>query len=181
MAVTYNTTIDQGATWYINFIYKQPAEITNVVGNGTTVTYTCANAFAIGQIVSIDGVNPNSYNLQSKTITASGSTSFAVANATTGTYVSGGIATVPMNLTGYTARLQVRSLPSSPDAVLTLTTENGGITITALTGFVAVTASATQTTAIDEGTYVYDIELVNGSIVTRLAQGQVVVSPEVTR
>jgi hypothetical protein len=181
VAVTYNTTIDQGATWYINFIYKQPAVITNVSGNGTTVTYTCGNAFSIGQTVSIDGVIPNVYNLQNKTITASGSTSFAVANGATGTYISGGIATVPMNLTGYTARLQVRSLPSDPDAVLTLTTENGGITITALTGFVAVTATATQTTAIDEGTYVYDIELVNGSIVTRLAQGQVVVSPEVTR
>jgi hypothetical protein len=181
VAVTYNTTIDQGATWYINYIYKQPAVITNVVGNGTTVTYTCKNAFAIGQTVSIDDVNPNSYNLQDKVIANSSSTFFTVTNATTGTYISGGIATVPMNLTGYTARLQVRSLPSDPDAVLTLTTENGGITITALTGFVAVTATATQTTAIDEGTYVYDIELVNGSIVTRLAQGQVVVSPEVTR
>lgn len=181
MAVTYNTTIDQGATWYINFIYKQPAALTNVSGNGTTVTYTCDNAFVVGQTVSIDGVIPNVYNLQNKTIATRSSTSFTVTNGATGTYISGGIATVPMNLTGYTAKLQVRSLPSDPDAVLTLTTENGGITITPLTGFVAVTATATQTGAIDEGTYVYDIELVNGSIVTRLAQGQVIVSPEVTR
>jgi hypothetical protein len=181
VAVTYNTTIDQGATWYINFIYKQPAVLTNVSGNGTTVTYTCDNAFVAGQTVSIDGVIPNVYNLQNKTIATRNSTSFTVTNGATGTYISGGIATVPMNLSSYTAKLQVRSLPSDPDAVLTLTTENGGITITALTGFVAVTASATQTGAIDEGTYVYDIELVNGSIVTRLAQGQVVVSPEVTR
>jgi hypothetical protein len=181
VAVTYNTTIDQGATWYINFIYKQPAALTNVSGNGTTVTYTCDNAFVVGQTVSIDGVIPNVYNLQNKTIATRSSTSFTVTNGATGTYISGGIATVPMNLTGYTAKLQVRSLPSDPDAVLTLTTENGGITITPLTGFVAVTATATQTGAIDEGTYVYDIELVNGSIVTRLAQGQVIVSPEVTR
>ena len=181
MAVTYNTTIDQGATWYINFIYKQPAALTNVSGNGTTVTYTCANAFSVGQIVSIDGVIPNVYNLQNKTIASVLPTSFTVANATTGTYISGGIATVPMNLTGYTAKLQVRSLPSDPDAVLTLTTENGGITITALTGFVAVTATATQTGAIDEGTYVYDIEITESANVTRLAQGQVIVSPQVTR
>lgn len=181
MAVTYNTVINQGADWYINFIYKQPAVITNVTGNGTTVTYTCDNAFAIGQTVSIDGVIPNVYNLQNKTITASNATSFSVTNGATGIYISGGIATVPMNLAGYTARLQVRSLPSSPDAVLTLTTENGGISITALTGFVQVHATATQTGAIDEGTYVYDIEIVNGSIVTRLAQGQVIVSPQVTR
>lgn len=181
MSVTYNTVIDQGADWYINFIYKQPAVITNVVGNGTTVTYTCDNAFAIGQTVAIDGVIPNVYNLQNKTIASSNSTSFTVTNGATGIYISGGIATVPMNLLGYTARLQVRSLPNDPTAVLTLTTENGGISITALTGLVEVHATATQTGAIDAGTYVYDIEIVNGAIVTRLAQGQVVVSPQVTR
>jgi len=181
VAVTYNTTIDQGANWYINFIYKQPAALTNVSGNGTTVTYTCNNAFTVGQTVSIDGVIPNVYNLQNKTIATATSTSFTVTNGATGTYISGGIATVPMNLTGYTAALQVRSLPSDPDAVLTLTTANGGITITPLTGMVAVTATATQTGAIDEGTYVYDIEITESANVTRLAQGQVIVSPQVTR
>jgi hypothetical protein len=181
VAVTYNTTIDQGANWYINFIYKQPAELTNVSGNGTTVTYTCNNAFVVGQTVSIDGVIPSDYNLQNKTIATVNPTSFTVTNGATGIYISGGIATVPMNLTGYTAALQVRSLPSDPDAVLTLTTQNNGITITPLTGVVAVTATAVQTGSIDEGTYVYDIELTNNGNVTRLAQGQVIVSPQVTR
>ena len=44
MAVSFNFTgeyaIDQGADWYATFIYKQPAEITNISGNGTTVTVT---------------------------------------------------------------------------------------------------------------------------------------------
>jgi hypothetical protein len=90
----------------------------------------------------------------------------------------------PINLTGYTAACQLRSLPNSPSAVLTLTTQNGGITITAGTGLVALHATAIQTMAIDEGNYFYDVEIyssANPSVVTRLVQGQITVSAEVTR
>ena len=88
----------------------------------------------------------------------------------------------PVNLTGYTAALQLRSLPTDTVAVLTLTT-SAGITITPLTGLVAIHATATQTRAIDEGIYYYDLEITQTStgIVTRLIQGQADVSPEVTR
>jgi hypothetical protein len=90
----------------------------------------------------------------------------------------------PVVLTSYTGALQLRSLPSDSTAVLTLTTSNGGITITGATGLVAIHATATQTRAIDEGTYYYDLEITspaNPSVTTRLVQGQAVVSPEVTR
>lgn len=181
MAVVYNTEIDQGADWFINFIYTQPATITNVVGNGTTVAFTAANGFTAGQKVSINGVLPSQYNFQDVTIASASASNFTVTNSATGTYISGGLATSPANLTGYTAALQVRSLPSSPTKVLDLTTENGGITITALEGKVAVHATAVQTGAIDDGVYVYDCEITGGGVTTRLVQGQVVVSPEVTR
>lgn len=182
MAVTYNTTMDQGADWYITFIYKQPAEITNVSGNGTTVTFTAANGFATGQIVSIDGILPPQYNLQNVTIANATATQFQVTNPATGIYISGGIATAPVNVIGYTARMQLRSNPSDPDAVLTLTSQAGEITVTGSTGEFAVHATAVQTGAIDEGPYYYDIEITSpAGIVTRLAQGQIVVTPEVTR
>ena len=90
----------------------------------------------------------------------------------------------PVNLQNYTAALQLRSLPSSASAALTLTTANGGITITAGTGLVALRATAAQTMAIDEGNYVYDVEIyspANPAVVTRLVQGQITVSAEVTR
>ena len=65
----------------------------------------------------------------------------------------------PVNLAGYSSALQVRSLPTSPTAVLSLTSAaGGGITITAQTGLVAIHATADQTRAIDEGTYYYDLE-----------------------
>lgn len=182
MAVVYNVEIDQGADWYINFVYNQPAEITNVVGNGTTVTFTATNGFTAGQTVSISGVLPSQYNFQDVSVASATASNFTVTNSATGVYISGGIAYAPVNLTSYTAELQIRSLPSSPDAVLTLNTSNSGIAITALTGTIACHATANQTRLIDEGTYYYDIEITSLSgIVTRVAQGQVIVSAEVTR
>lgn len=114
MAVQYNVEIDQGADWFLNVTYEQPA--------GT-----------------------------------------------------------PVNITGYTSALQLRSLPTDATAVLSLST-GSGITITGASGLVAVHATATQTRAIDEGIYYYDLEITSQSgVVTRLVQGQAYVSAEVTR
>ena len=186
MAVTYNFTgtsaIDQGADWYATFIYKQPAEITNITANGTTVTVTAVNGFSPGQTVSIDGVLPSQFNLQDVTVATATASAFTITNGATGIYISGGLATAPVDVTNYTAELQVRSLPSDPTAVLSLSTTNGGIAVTGVSGTFAVHATAAQTRVIDEGTYYYDIEITSPSgIVTRLAQGQVIVTPEVTR
>jgi hypothetical protein len=182
MAVSYNVVIDQGADWYINFVYKQPAEITNIVGDGTTVTYTAANGLTPGQVVSIDGVIPSQYNLQNVVVVTATSTDFTVTNGATGIYISGGIATAPYDITGFSGRMQLRSLPDSPEFVLELTTDNGGIAINGPDGVIAVHATSAQTTAIDEGPYYYDLEIEsNSNIVTRVAQGQAIVSAEVTR
>ncbi len=68
---------------------------------------------------------------------------------------------------------------------LRLQRHNGGITITGSTGLVAIHATATQTRAIDEGSYYYDLEITSPAtptaVVTRLVQGQAIVSAEVTR
>jgi hypothetical protein len=65
--------------------------ITNISGNGTTVTYTAANNYSAGHQVSIYNVNPNAYNLQNVTVASTSSTQFTVTNSATGTYVSGGV------------------------------------------------------------------------------------------
>jgi LEA14-like dessication related protein len=113
-AATYNTTIDQGADWYLNFNYQNP--------NGT-----------------------------------------------------------PVNITGYTAALQLRTSPLAKTTALSLTT-GSGITITGSTGLIAVHATATQTGAITNGMYVYDLEITSGQgVITRLIQGTINVSAQVTR
>ena len=65
------------------------ATITNAVGNGTSITYTSANTFKVGDKVMITGVNPAVYNIQG-TISERTSTTFKVLETKTGTYVSGG-------------------------------------------------------------------------------------------
>lgn len=69
------------------------ATITNVTASAGTVTYTAANSFSAGQIVTITGVVPNQYNLVNATIATASGTNFTITNAATGTYVSGGVAT----------------------------------------------------------------------------------------
>lgn len=86
----------------------------------------------------------------------------------------------PINLSGYTAKMQVRRKFDSATAVLTLATGGQGITITGPTGTINLIATDEQTGAIEGGLYVYDLELDNGGAITRLIQGQITVSPQVT-
>ena len=87
----------------------------------------------------------------------------------------------PIDLTNYTARLQVRSNYPSSTVLLDLTTENGGITLGGVLGTITLAATATATAAIAADEYVYDLELITGSNVTRVVEGSFTVTPEVTR
>lgn len=87
---------------------------------------------------------------------------------------------VAINLTGFTARMQLRRTKSQTDYDLSLTTENGGLTITPLTGQIMVSMTEEQT-ALLSGSYFYDLELVSGSVVARYLEGKISLSPEVTR
>lgn len=95
-----------------------------------------------------------------------------------------------VNLTGYTARLTIRETYASESALISLTTENGGITLGGAAGTIALLATATQTAALvvpdSPGTppskrLVYDLELVTGAVVRRYLQGAFIVTREVTR
>lgn len=92
-----------------------------------------------------------------------------------------GTPAVAVNLTGYTARMQLRSTPSATSAPLELTTANGRIALGGAAGTITLTLTAAQTAGIPAGQYAYDLELVNGSDVTRLVEGFVTVDAEVTR
>lgn len=70
------------------------ATITNAVGNGSTVTYTCNNTFLVGDNVSVSGITPSTLNQSgAAVITSASATQFTIAGTQTGTYVSGGTAT----------------------------------------------------------------------------------------
>jgi len=86
----------------------------------------------------------------------------------------------PVNITGYSARMQVRPFHYSDDIIINLT-NGSGITLGGSAGTIAILVDATSTTNIPAGDYVYDLELVSGSNVYRLVEGKFVVTPEVTR
>lgn len=87
-----------------------------------------------------------------------------------------------VDLTGYTARMQIRSSVRNPDVLVALTTENSGITLGGTAGTIDLLLTSTQTGAITARAGVYDLELIDSTgVVTRLLQGEVEISPEVTR
>jgi hypothetical protein len=96
----------------------------------------------------------------------------------------------PQNLTGWSARMQVRATVDSATVIVELTTANNRIVLGTsgdlTTGAIRLLLSATDTSSLplstDPAGHVYDLELVGpGGIVERLVEGRVIVSPEVTR
>ena len=87
----------------------------------------------------------------------------------------------PVNITGYSARMQVRENYESESTLVSLTSSGGDIVLGGALGTIAITitASATQSLQLEEA--VYDLELVSGATVTRLIQGRAIISREVTR
>lgn len=87
----------------------------------------------------------------------------------------------PVDLTGFTARMQIRASVGAEETLLELTTSNGGINIQ-VEGLISLTITAEQTEAVDWLSAVYDLELVSpAGLVTRLVEGEISVSKEVTR
>ena len=83
-----------------------------------------------------------------------------------------------LNLTGYSGRMQMRSTHDSDTIILSFTV----IVSNASAGQLTATASATTTASITPGIYVYDLEIESSAgTVTRLMQGNITVTPEVTR
>lgn len=87
-----------------------------------------------------------------------------------------------VNLTGYTARMQVRQNASAEEVLLELSTTNSKISITPLTGTITLIFSAATTAAIDWKRGKYDLEMTSADgTVTRLIEGEITVSREITR
>ena len=78
--------------------------ITNISGNGTTVTVTVGTSFirpfVTGRSVTISGVNPVAYNISGTVASVNtGAGTFTINNAATGAYVSGGTASITSDRT----------------------------------------------------------------------------------
>ena len=85
----------------------------------------------------------------------------------------------PWDLTNYTATMTVRPFLGSTTTTLLATTANGKITLGGVTGNITVNFSATDTD-IKAESYVYDLVLDSGSIITRILEGQFIVTAGAT-
>jgi len=89
-----------------------------------------------------------------------------------------------IDLLGYEARMQIRKSSQSPTIELELTSDGSDQSITFGTdyGFISLEIDAVTTSQLEIRRGVYDFELVSPTgEVTRLVQGSVTVSPEVTK
>lgn len=86
----------------------------------------------------------------------------------------------PVNLTGYSARMQVRETYESEDTLVSLVSP-ADITLGGALGTILITIPAATTGPLSFVEGVYDLELITGSNVTRLLQGKATISREVTR
>jgi hypothetical protein len=88
----------------------------------------------------------------------------------------------PINLSGYTARMQFRRAVRSTDVLYSANTENGMITLGGAAGTISITIPASETEGFGFRRAVYDLEVESsGGVVTRLIEGSVELSREVTR
>ncbi len=100
----------------------------------------------------------------------------------------------PVDLTGYSGRMMIRSgyADGSPTTYVTLLSSldpdgtglnfNGSNGTTPLTsGSIGIFISAASSSALTFSEALYDLEIVSGSAVTRLLEGKVRLSKEVTR
>lgn len=89
----------------------------------------------------------------------------------------------PIDINGYSARMQVRRTIDSTSYLVYLTTENGGLTINPADADNQIVISmADEVTASISTSGVYDLEIESPEgVVSRILQGVFTLSPEVTR
>ena len=89
--------------------------------------------------------------------------------------------TNPYDLSGHTARMQVRRTIDSTTQMVELTTENNGLTINESDGSITIEMSSDVTASLTTSG-VYDLEIIDATgNVSRVIQGTFTLSPEVTR
>jgi len=89
-----------------------------------------------------------------------------------------------IDLTGYSARMHMRAKIADVDFIMELTDGNGRITLGGALGTIDIEISAEDTATLTTKNMVYDLEMVIGVApehVTRLVEGKVTLSKEVTR
>jgi hypothetical protein len=79
---TETAAVNIGGTTGSSSTSYKTAVVTAASGNGTTITYTAANSFVAGQLVTITGLTTTAANLTNAVVATASSSNFTVTNAT---------------------------------------------------------------------------------------------------
>jgi hypothetical protein len=181
-------TINVGTTFEQNFIYGQGSarKITDIERGLITTVTAVRHGFKTGQEITISGVKGSTeINDQVFIIIVLDDNRFTLDgldSTTYGIYLEAGIAIVPVNISGYSAIMQIRSKPASDEVVVQLSSGGGEIAIGGTNGKIGLTLSALVTTDLKKGKYYYDLKLISATnIVSRFLEGRVEIDSQVTR
>lgn len=200
MSAAERFTITQGSTWsrVIRWeappvVYKTISAITRsapvsitCTGHGLVNGWRAAVASADGMTqINAKGSPPKIHDYHKATVVDADTITFNDVNSLDfDAYTGGGVLqyNTPVDLTGYTARMQIRKTLASTDVILDLNTTNARIVIDNAAKTVTLTISAADTELLTFNTGVYSLELVSsGGVVTTLLSGPITLEKEITR
>jgi hypothetical protein len=85
-----------------------------------------------------------------------------------------------VDITGFTGRMKIKKNYYSTSSEIELTTQNNRMLLGGDKGTIEIGLTSNETEQLIPGKYVYDLELINGSSVINLMNGQITVLNEVT-
>lgn len=194
LATKLNLKMAQGATfnevirWESSkIVYKT---ITNITQAAPTIVTAVGHGAPDGWRVKITNVggmkeinSTDTYHIATKktvdTIELNDTNSIAFT-----TYTSGGVLQYnsPVDLTGYTARMQIRAKITDTAFIDEYTTVNGKLVLDLTNSGIVINVDAVTTAAYSFTSAVYSLEMVSaGGVVTPLVTGTLTLIPEVTR
>lgn len=191
--VKINLKMYQGSTFQELFRWAGPLKVyrpITAISNAAPMVITCAGhgmptgwRFKITNVLGMKEVNSSTNFYTASEITAGTITVNSVNSLGYSPYVSGGVIEYlqPMDLSVYTARMQIRPTLKSETVLLELTTENGGIVLDAANSTITILCTAEQTEDLSFNTAVYSLEMVKPGSVSQILTGSISLEKEVTR
>jgi len=187
-----NLKIYQGSTFRETIRWESAlkvyAPITNISKSAPMVVTASNHGVPAGWRVKINGAlgmkeaNTTEYITASE-VSATAVTFNSINSLAFSTYTGGGVLEYnqPVDLAGYTARMQIREKVTSETVLETLTTSNGKILINNTSKTISMILSAASTESYTWKSGVYSLELEKEGVVVPFIYGSVVVEREVTR
>lgn len=134
------------------------------------------NVLGMKEVNSLDYVIATGVTTNTVTVNSVNSIGFSA-------YTSGGVLEYnqPIDLSGVTARMQIRPKIDSTEIIDTLTTENGGIVLDNTLKTITLEIDESDTALYSFKSAVYDLEVIKNNDVIPFLTGTVLLTKEVTR